>query len=232
MENDFLHYFDQQLKIKMNPSGFMEGPLVTISREFGCPSYPIGKMLTHVLNKHMPRDAKLHKPEWRLVNKEILEQAARELQLKPIEFDHIVNSGEKGFMEDFIISFSKPYVNQHRIKHTMIRVVTTITRPGYVVLVGRGSSAILQDRGRSFHIRLMAPFGWRVEETQKHRGISRSEAEVLVSEVDQRRIALFELLLGRKFDLSLFDILFNCQRLSNEGIVQTVFDLMKEKKMV
>ncbi|MFH1159712.1 MAG: cytidylate kinase-like family protein [bacterium] len=232
MENILLQYFDKPLKEKNASMPDGEGPVVTISREFGCPSKQIGILLTEALNKQSIQPRGAAKPRWKFINKEIIEEAARELKLLPSDMDYVLNSAEKGLFEDVLVSFTKPYVSNLRLKRTLQRVIRNVVSPGHIVLVGRGSSMILQGFPGALHIRLQAPLGWRVEGIQKNRGISTHEAVQLVHEIDQNRIRLMEFLLGKKFESSLFDTIFNCARLSNEEIVSSVLALMKLRQMI
>ena len=81
-------------------------PFVTISREFGCPSKVIAQMLTETLNK---KQARAKTPKWIAVNKEIVEESARKLELEPAKLKHIFNAEEKGIMDDVLASFSSNY---------------------------------------------------------------------------------------------------------------------------
>jgi cytidylate kinase len=101
-----------------------------------------------------------------------------------------------------------------------------------MVLVGRGSVAILQGCPNSLHIRLQAPLEWRVQGICNSRGINETDALKLSNETDQKRKAIIELLLGRKFDQNLFDVVFNCKTFPKEEIVNSIMRIMEVRKLI
>jgi len=229
MENLLREYLEKSFRQSegVNPCG--TGPLITISREFGCPSKLIGQQLTNELNK---MGEKSKSPKWRFISKEIVVEAARELELKPIDMKFLLSSGGKGLMEDVLASFSQPYVNKHRIRKTITNVIITIAQKGHVVIVGRGGVAVLQGCQNALHIRLQAPLEWRINEVCKMKNIPETLARNLAHDADMKRSSLMELILKKKFDLQLFDLILNCSTISKEEIVKTVINLMEAKKMI
>ena len=229
MENLLREYLEKSLpeSEKTTPCG--TGPVVTISREFGCPSKLIGQQLTELLNKKSDWDKT---PRWRFISKEIVVAAARELELKLTDMNYFLSSGGKGMMEDVLQSFSQPYVNKHRIRKTIGNVVTTMARKGYAVIVGRGGVGVLHGCPNAIHIRLQASLEWRIREVSRLRGITEKEARKLAHETDEKRTTLIELMLKEKFSPCLFDLTFNCATLQKEEIIYSIIRLMEAKKMI
>ena len=229
MENILKIYFEKQYLEQESTKPYGPAPIVTISREFGCPSKSIAQMLTDALNKRIIKPAD---PRGRYISKEVVEEAARKLDIKTIEMNYLISSGEKGLVEDLLTSFSPLYVSSRKIKKILNDVIRTLAIQGHLVFVGRGSVAILQGCPNVLHIRLQAPLEWRVREIAASRGINEAEAFKLTNETDSKRTALIELLLGRKFDHSLFDLAFNCYSFSREDIVQSILRIMEVRKMI
>jgi hypothetical protein len=229
MENLLREYMDRAFSERgmEKPSG--PGPVVTISREYGCPSKLIAQLLTHQLNRH----AGSSKPgKWRFINKEVVEATARRLEMNPTEVNYLLSSGGKGLVKDVLASFSPTYVSSHRMRKTLTSVVRSIAEQGYVVIVGRGGVGILQNAPRTIHIRLQAPREWRIGEISKSQNLSKPELSRMVDDMDQKRKALIEMMTGGKFHPCLFDLSFNCQCLTKEEIVHTILGLMEFKKMI
>src|SRR5665647_1419303 len=80
MENLFLKYMGDRLESSPTRQAH-QGPVITISRECGCPGNDIAEMLMNKLNKKMVKDG--HAPKWKWVNKEILLKASEELKMNP-----------------------------------------------------------------------------------------------------------------------------------------------------
>jgi hypothetical protein len=229
MENLLREYMDRAFSERGIEKQAGPLPVVTISREFGCPSKLIAHQLTNELNKIAGME-KLRK--WRFINKEVVEAIARRLELNPTEVNYQLNSGGKGLVEDVLASFSPNYVSSHRMRKTITAVVRSIAEQGYVVIVGRGGVGILQHAPGTIHIRLQAPRDWRIGEISRSRELTRQESVKLVDDMDKKRTALIELMTGGKFHPCLFDLSFNCQTLSKEEIVHTILGLMKIKNMI
>jgi cytidylate kinase len=189
----------------------------------------IAQLLTETINKKT--GGEIHN-KWKFVNKEVLESAARELELNPADVKYLINLGEKGLMEDFLVSFSSAYVSNLKVKHTLVNVVSKIANTGRIIIVGRGSAAILQGRRHSLHIRLQAPLAYRIRCISESLNISPEEAKKMTENIDKKRVALYELILGKKLDPHIFDAAFNCSMLSKEDIVHGILALMESKEML
>jgi hypothetical protein len=229
MENLLRDYMERAFSDRGIENETGQRPVVTISREYGCPSKMIAQLLTSQLNKRTDQGKQ---KKWRFINKEIVEAAARRLELNSTEVNYLFSSGGKGLVEDVLASFSPTYVSNLRMRKTVISIVRTIAEQGYVVIVGRGGVGILSDHPDTIHIRLLAPRDWRIEAVHQSRNLEIKEAARLVDEMDKKRMAFIELITGGKFDACLFNIAFNCSSLSNELIVGSILGLMEAKKMI
>jgi len=204
-------------------------PVVTISREFGCPSKIIAHNLVAALNKTNDHETA---GKWRFVNKEVVEATAKHLELHPNEVNYLISSGGKGLVEDVLASFSPTYVSSHRMKKTITEVVRAIADQGYVVIVGRGGVGVLQHTPQTIHVRLHAPEAWRANEIALSRNITKSAATKMIMEMDQKRKAFIEMMSGEKFDPCLFTMALNCSKLTVDESVDTIIGLMKTKKLI
>ncbi|MEI8007280.1 MAG: cytidylate kinase-like family protein [Bacteroidota bacterium] len=227
--NNLLLYYIERGKAEEQKKDPAIKPIVTISREFGCPSKLIAQMLTDAINKKLGEGSRV---KWKFINKEVLESAAKELQLNAADVKYLLAAGEKGLLEDFLVSFSPSYVSNLKVKHTLIKVVTTIAQAGHVVLVGRGGAAILQGMPGALHVRLQAPLDWRVEAIISARNVNAEEARKIIMTTDKKRAALYELILGKKLDPYMFDAEFNCATLSVQQIVHGILAMMEAREML
>lgn len=228
MENILREYLERTFPDDKPAVPCSSGPVVTISREFGCPSKLIAQMLTEAIN----HTASGRQQRWRFINKEIVETTAKELEMNPTELNFMLNAGAKGLLSDVLASFTNSYVSNHRMRKTIIKVVSDLAGKGRIIIVGRGSAGILGNCSQALHIRLSAPLEWRTERICVSKGVTREEAREMAKEVDARRTSLIELITGQKFSPFMFDLTFNCQNLSNEEIVATILGAMQAKTML
>ncbi|MDP4282592.1 MAG: cytidylate kinase-like family protein [Bacteroidota bacterium] len=229
MENLLIQYLEKGFHEPEKPDLSRPKPFVTISREFGCPSKPVAEMLVEALNKYALGEKD---PKWKMINKEVVEQAARELDLEPNRIKYLFNAERRGTWDDILASFSDNYKSNLKIKKTIKEVITSFALEGHVVLVGRGSVAITQSMPRSLHIRLQGPLEWRASEYAQRHDINYEEALKVAIETDKKRTGLIEIFLGKKFDPGIFDLIINCQRISKEDIVRTIVYQMQLRKMI
>ncbi|MEI6681343.1 MAG: cytidylate kinase-like family protein [Bacteroidota bacterium] len=228
MENLLREYMDRAFAERGTIPQSGPGPVVTLSREFGCPSKLIAQQLTEKLNHH----AGDGQPGiWRFISKEVVEATARRLELNPNEVNYLMSSGNKGIIGDVLASFSPTYVSNLRMRNTIRAVVNSLAGQGHVVIVGRGGVGVLQHHPNTLHVRLLAPREWRITQVCKSRNLNTSEASRLVDEMDKKRASLIELMTGEKFNPCLFDITINCSSLSLDEITGTIMGLMETKKM-
>jgi cytidylate kinase len=227
LENLFQRYLEESFR---NPERKGQGsfaPVVTISREYGCPSKLIGQLLVKTLNNLHPPGKE---PLWHFINKEVIEESARELKIPEIQVSSLLTAEDKGVVLD-IITFSSSYGGSHRVRKTVEKVIRTFASRGHLVLVGRAGVAVLRDFPNSLHIRLHAPSDWRMHEISQRKGIPDKEALQTLLDIDMKRTKLIETILGRPIDAALFDASFNCKYLSHEEIVQAIIRVMEIRKM-
>jgi cytidylate kinase len=230
MDNLIKNYFEKKYEEEnrgIHPATL--GPLLTISREFGCPSRLITESLIRELNR---RRVHPKAPDWKFINKEVVTDAGEKLNIDPSKVEMYFRSGHHDELEDILFSFSGDYKNSRRIHKTIRDVILSFAAKGHVIIVGRASVAITQGCPNALHIRLQAPMEWRLGEVMRHHEISHESARKMIAETDRKRTELIEHFLGTKYDLTLFDLVFNCKTLSREEIVRSILGLMEERKMI
>lgn len=207
------------------------GPVVTISRQYGCPSKPIAEALTRSINNYV--DAKGKGKPWSWISKELLEETAKELQMHPSKIEHIFNYEERNLFDEILSAHSsKYYASDRKIRKTIGQVIHSIAHEGNVVIVGRAGAAITQDIQQSLHIRLTAPLKWRVNRIMGRFHLTEEEALKRVEDIDRKRKQFMDYYYGREFDDSLFDIIYNTATLSQEVIVESILTMMIMKQLV
>jgi cytidylate kinase len=227
LENLFQRYLEESFRNPVRKGQGLFAPVVTISREYGCPSKLIGHLLVKTLNN---RHSLGKEPLWHFINKEVIEEAARELNIPEIQVSSLLTAEDKGVVHD-LITFSNSYGGSHRVRKTVEKVLRDFALRGHLVLVGRAGVAVLRDFPNSLHIKLHAPVDWRKHEISQRKGISEKEALQALMDIDMKRTKLIETILGRPIDTTLFDASFNCKYLTHEEIVQAIIRVLEVRKM-
>jgi cytidylate kinase len=105
-------------------------------------------------------------------------------------------------------------------------------KEGYIILVGRGGVSIAHEIADALHIRLIAPFYWRVENVMKKKEMDIETAEEYVVDTDEKRFNLIQAFLDKK-PLNI-DYLFDATINRSSFTIQEIADLiviMYEKKV-
>lgn len=231
MKVDLLKYMSDRLQEEQ--SGCPDaGPVITISRLYGCPSKKIAKLLSEELSKKQLAKGKKN-AKWGYVTKEILSESARELEMNPDKIKYVFDYKKKGLIDELFSAHShKYYKSDRRIRNTIARVIRNMACEGNVVIVGRGGVSITRDMPNSLHINMEAPLQWRILRIAEKYELSFEEAEKTTLDIDKKRKAFREYFEGRNTDYTWFDLTFNCMTMSVEEIVGIIIKAAEVRKLI
>ncbi len=228
-ENLLVKYFSRYIqKDEPRRTG---GPLITISREYGCFAQEIAESLADALNRKSDGTHKT-KP-WNIISKEILSRSAEELKAKPEQIEHIFVGREMGFFEEVVGSVIKNYyVKNSTIIKTVKNVIRSYAWEGNVIVIGRASCVIAADIEKSLHIKLVAPLDYRIKRIAEKYRLSRKDAAVQVNHVDESRKLFMDFFAGSKPEMEFYDIIINRARFHKENIVGALYDMAEYRGLV
>ena len=230
MKVDLIKYMSDRLQEDCRKAK-EPGPVITISREYGCPAKKIAQKLIEELTKKMYVKGK--NAQWRYITKEIMSESAKELELDPAKIKYVFDYEQKSFLDDILTSHStKYYKSDRRIRNTVAKVIRNIACEGNVVIVGRGGVAITRDIPKSLHINLEAPLEWRVLRASEKHEIALEEAEKYTLNIDRKRKQFREFFEGKNTDYTRFDLTFNCMTLSPNEIVGIVLRAAEVRRLL
>jgi cytidylate kinase len=229
MENLFLHYMHERVRREEEHSQPEPGPVITISREYGCFGSEIAQMVVDKIN----RERSAAQKEWVFVSHQVLHDASEAMETKPHEISHIFGAEQKSMFGDLVSLFSKDkYISDIQIKRTIAQIVRSYSEQGNSVIVGRAGCVIAKHIKHSIHIKLMAPICWRANVIKKRFSLSSTEAMNLLKETDKRRETFMEFFRGNKPDSELFDIILNRSTMTSEEIVNHIYILAKDRELL
>jgi cytidylate kinase len=221
-------YFDERYRESiLNKPPEDDGPVITISRQTGCDARQVAGSVVDNLNR------KYGITKWKWVDKDIIYKIAAELNTDALRVENFYKGIELSNVSEMIMAFSGNFVSDLRVKKAIRDVVLSMCKEGYLVIVGRGGVSISHDIEDTLHIRLVAPFYWRVENVMKKKNMSIEEAEEYVVDTDEKRHNVIVSFLDKK-PLTL-DYLFDATINRNTFAVNDIADLitmMYEKKVV
>jgi cytidylate kinase len=222
----FFDYFDGRYResILSKPPAD-DGPVITLSRLTGCDARTVASILVDDLNR------KYRTSKWRWVDKDIISAIAKELDTDNQRVENFYKGIELSNISEMIMAFSGGFVSDLAVKKAIKEVVLSICKEGHIVLVGRGGVSLAHDIKDSLHIRIVAPFYWRVENVMKKKKMGMEEAEEYIVETDEKRFHLIQTFLDTKplnIDY-LFDATINRSSFTNQEISDLILSMYDKK---
>ncbi len=230
MENLFLKYMQERSGQRKGPEKrkSLAGPVITISREYGCHGRLIASLLAEKLSRKEQRIG-LDRT-WRMISKEILDRSAHELKLTPEMAKSISDYKQKSFFENLALFFSQEYYpSDVKINNTIAKFIHDEAEQGCVVIVGRAAEAITKDIKKSFHVKMQAPLEWRAEVISKEENLNMSDARKKCIEQDKRRAKFRDYFERGRPDIDFFDMCINTKSMNDEEIVDLLVSVAESR---
>ena len=192
-------------------------PFITISREYGCPAKEVADRLVKKLNDHLSPKSK----KWSVISKEIMEQAARELNIDRKRIEKIFLEEKRSTIDEILDSFSEKYYKSDRkIIKTLASTIKDFALRGHIIIIGRNGVGITSDFKNGIHIRLVAPIDWRLSQLLKKGKFSTlEEAKEHAEIIDYKRSVYIRTKTKRD---PVFDVYYNTEIFSSEQIAESI----------
>jgi cytidylate kinase len=173
--------------------------VVTISREYGSGGGLIAEILANRLG-------------WKLVDKTLVSEIARRLQIDPETaarfdesvdpwFHRLVKALWQGGYEGVATAVDTTIVDSEAMAKIGAEIIREAASLGRCVIVGRGSQVILRNRDNVFRVRVFGPRHEKIQRLRERLG-SNEDVERVMDEMERRRAAY----ISRIFDADLYDI--------------------------
>ena len=164
-------------------------PVITISRQFASGGSNVAKLVAERLG-------------WEVVDSELVGRVAEQAGLSPSEvaareervpslIERIARALTVSSPEVFVTTGEPPVARFDResdlVRATEAVVAQAVREESRLVLVGRGSQAILAQHEDALHVFVVAPRETRIEAAVHRLGIDRDEAEEMLDQTDGGR---------------------------------------------
>jgi cytidylate kinase len=130
-----------------------------------------------------------------------------------------------------IMAFSGSFISDLRVKKAVKDVVLAMCKEGHIIIVGRGGVSITNEITDALHVRLIAPFYWRVENVMKKKNLNIETAEEYVVDTDEKRFNMIRAFLEKKplnIDY-LFDSTINRKSFTVNEITDLIISMYEKK---
>ncbi|MDA3878958.1 MAG: cytidylate kinase-like family protein [Prolixibacteraceae bacterium] len=234
MENFLIDYLEKS-QAGLQYDWKNAGPVITISRECGCSANRIARGLAKVLNGYVALSGKGKKREWKWLNKEVVEEAASQLEITPDKIKSVFLKEIDSSLYDVQSAFSAERVydsEDEQVIHTMQNVIERLAVEGNSIIVGRGANIIASNIESRLSVKLYAPLEWRIKQIMEVSSMKYADSRDYVLTIDDQRDLFVQHLAGREVQNTDFDMTFNYATMSNSQIVDAIIVVMKGRRLI
>lgn len=193
-------------------------PCITISREYGCEGYPVAERL---------RDLMMQKTgdEWVLIDKDVLEEVARRHNISE---EILQNLGENNrILNDVLATFSPRWKSDQEYFRMLSRHVVALAEQGNVIISELGGAIVTKHIEHSCHFRIFGSVPFKTATLGRRLNLDSEAAEKLMHRQQKARDHFNKAFLDQNgHDPSLYDLLFNNDRITPGEIAHTIADLV------
>ena len=211
------------------------GPVITLSRECGCSSNRIAIKLSKILTGYSYLSESKKNVEWKWYNKEIFDEAAKELDRSPDQIKEVFLKEARASIHEISTAFTteRAYdVDEQEVIDHIVGLIRKIALKGNCIIVGRAANLLVKDIPNSLSVKLHAPLEWRIQRIMKISNLNYADARDYVLEVDRQRNLLVEHVAGRPLINTDYDVVFNYGTLPDDLIVDAIVNMLKSKKII
>lgn len=200
-------------------------PFITISREYGCRAFEVATALATRFNEQQAQN-----PPWAVYDRNLVEKVAGDFKVANRLVESMTTE-HRGALEEFLNSQVLKIPSQDVVFKRMSRVIRSLAWHGNAIIIGRGGAHLCRDLSSGVHVRLNAPFYWRLERyRRRYPGEDREEVRKQLIEMDRERRRFYEKHFGSDHRLAHdFDLEINDSRFTADQIVSFVLTAMRNK---
>ncbi len=228
----FFDYFDERYRESILKAPASEdGPLITISRLTGCDARETASNVVDNLN------TKYGTTRWKWVDKDIIYAIAKELNIDSQRVENFYEGIKLSNISEMIMAFSGGFVTDLRVKKAIRDVVLSICKEGHVVIVGRGGVSIAHDITDALHVKLVAPYYWRLNNIERKMKMDPDTAAKYIADTDEKRSDLIKTFLDKKTQNTetLFDVVINRVSFSvaeTAEVIVSMYDRKVQRRLI
>jgi len=201
---------------------------VTISRDYGCSAFELAGGLIRRLNSLKREGA-----PWEVYDRSLVELVAKDTNISE-RLIRSMTSEHRNAFEEFLRNMVLKIPSRDKIFIRMARVIKSLAWHGNAIIIGRGGFLLCRDMPGGFHIQLVAPEKWRIEQVALQHGfVDSKEASSYLNSMEQAREQFFRYHFNRPSGKSMdFDLVINNSRFSPEQMVDLVVEGMIRRGLV
>jgi cytidylate kinase len=153
--------------------------------------------------------------------------------MDPARIRYVFETKRKTHADDVIAALSSRYYKSDKaVRKTITEVLRHYAQAGFVIMVGRAGVATTQDMPGGLHLRLIAPYEWRVSSLRKRKSFEDVDVVKFIKEHDLKKKKLIEDFCGKSIHEIQFDLTINTASFTRQQLIDLVIQAMKMKKLL
>lgn len=193
--------------------------IIAIERQYASGGRKIGELLAKKLNMSF-------------YNEEILNMAARKLNVSPDNVEHLEEIAANNLMQALeMLAYNG--TNQqfnNKLFYAESEIINGLAFNGNCIIVGRCASSILSDNKNCLKIFIYADEGTRIKRAIEEYGIPEKEVQSILAKNDKRRTEFYHMRSEKKWlSMNTYDICLNSGKLGIERCVEILESAINAK---
>lgn len=200
------------------------GPVITLSREFGCEGNATALALQDLL------ESEGH--HWIVYSRGLHEQLASERDPLNELRDMLDDHGRDAIEELVDHLFADKPTDYIRFK-TLAQNIQVLGALGNAIILGSAGALLMRNLPKAFHVRIIGSEGFRTRRIAGSYGISPDEAREEIRRQNENRVAFVQKFMhGDIRDPHHYDLILKNDRFSADEMAQVIVDAMKMKGLL
>lgn len=192
--------------------------IIAIEREYASGGRKIGELLAKKLNM-------------KFFNEEILNMAAKKLNVSPDNVEHLEEIATNNLMQALEM-LADNGINQQfsdRLFYAESEIINELALEGNCIIVGRCASSILSANKNCLKVFIYADEKTRIKRAIDEYGIPEKDAHFILKKTDKRRTAFYHMRSEKKWlSIDTYDICLNSGKFGIEKCVEILADAIKQ----
>ncbi|MCA9781963.1 MAG: cytidylate kinase-like family protein [Candidatus Cloacimonetes bacterium] len=215
-----------ELQDSLRAQGVQNARFITISREVGCAGIRLGLGLQEAFNEGQPESA-----QWAVYDRKVFEAMEGDPELTRRLFEDAMH--ERPQIEAYLYTTFGVRPEDLFLFRRWSMAIRRLAEAGNCILVGRGAHLVTRDLPGALHLRVVAPFDWRVRQVQESHHLDPTLAHALTRRRDKERRQYLEHYFDRTdLDLSDSDLVLNNARVSLEEMITLLLSLCRSRGLL
>jgi cytidylate kinase len=222
----FARYLSAQTPQQKAPS--VPKPAITISRQTGAGAVTVAYLVAEQLDKECPGEPPC---PWAVFDRNLASEILKDHKLSA-KIERFMPEDTKFPLTDALEAVLGLHPINWTLKEYAKETIRKLVMKGNVIVVGRGGAIVTGLLPRILHVRLVAPFDFRVQHFAEFYRVTNEKATQLVREKDEaRRRYVQDYFNADVNDLSHYHLVINTQRNGFEGAAQIISNTLVNRIM-